>query len=152
MSTSGVMDVNEIRARLPHRYPILLIDKVRDIDAENGSAVGIKAVSGNEPFFQGHFPIRPIMPGVLTVEAMAQTSAVYVTEAVPEAAGKLVFFMSIDKAKFRRPVVPGDLMELHIQLIKARGAVYRFEGKAKVDGKVVADAEFSAMIVDPEEG
>jgi len=146
-----VLEITDIKKRIPHRYPMLLIDRVIDINVEEKSAVALKAVSGNEPFFEGHFPSKPIMPGVLTVEAMAQTAAVFVTEAVPEAAGKLVFFMTVDKARFRRPVVPGNLLNIEVKLIRSKGAVYRFEGKASVDGKVAAEAEFAAMIVDNEE-
>ena len=143
------IEISEIKKRIPHRYPMLMIDRITHVDIEKQEAIGVKSVSGNEPFFEGHFPDKPIMPGVLTVEAMAQVSAVWVTEALPELAGKLVFFMSIEKARFRRPVVPGDRLELHIKLQKNKGAVYRFEGKGKVDGKVVAEAEFTAMIADP---
>ena len=145
------LDVNAIKRLIPHRYPILLVDKVTSIDVEAKTAVGVKAVSGSEAFFQGHFPEQPVMPGVLTIEALAQTSAIYVTKAVPEAAGKLVYFMSIDNAKFRAPVVPGDLLHLEVSLLQQRRRVFRFHGEAKVDGKVMAEADFAAMITDPPE-
>jgi 3-hydroxyacyl-[acyl-carrier-protein] dehydratase len=142
------LDINEIMRRIPHRYPFLLIDKVTDIVLDN-RATGIKIVSINEPYFQGHFPTLPVMPGVLIIETMAQTAAVLVVSTLgSDAEGKLVYFMSIDKARFRKPVTPGDV--LHVQVIKSRkrGNVWRFTGTARVDGRVVADAVFSAMIMD----
>lgn len=142
------IDINEIMRRIPHRYPFLLIDKVTDIVLDN-RATGIKLVSINEPYFQGHFPTQPVMPGVLIIETMAQTAAVLVVSTLgSDAEGKLVYFMSIDKARFRKPVTPGDV--LHVQVIKSRkrGNVWRFTGTARVDGRVVADAVFSAMIMD----
>ena len=142
------IDVNGIMRRIPHRYPFLMIDRMTDI-VLNESATGIKCVSIAEPYFQGHFPERPVMPGVLIVEAMAQTAAVLVVSTLgPEAEGKLVYFMSIDNARFRRPVGPGDMVHVHVVKERNRGNVWRFTGSAKVEGKVVADAVFSAMIMD----
>jgi 3-hydroxyacyl-[acyl-carrier-protein] dehydratase len=142
------IDVEGIMRRIPHRYPFLMIDRMTDI-VLNQSATGIKCVTVGEPFFQGHFPSRPVMPGVLIIEAMAQTAAVLVVSTLgPEAEGKLVYFMSIDKARFRRPVRPGDVVHVHVDKDRHRGNVWRFNGVAKVDGKVVADAVFSAMIMD----
>jgi 3-hydroxyacyl-[acyl-carrier-protein] dehydratase len=142
------LDVNEIMKMIPHRYPFLMIDKVVDIVA-NESAVGIKAVTVAEPHFQGHFPQRPIMPGVLIVEAMAQTAAVLVVKSLgEEAMNKLVYFMTIDSARFRKPVVPGDMLRIQVTRKQNRGAVWKFEGKAMVDGAVAADATFAAMLVD----
>ncbi len=144
----GELDVLRIMDLIPHRYPLLLVDRVKDIVPAQ-SATGIKNVTFNEPFFQGHFPQRPIMPGVLIVEAMAQTAAVLVVHSLgPDAHGKLVYFMSITNARFRRPVVPGDTLHLEVEKEQSRGNVWRFAGKAKVNGTVVADATFSAMIAD----
>lgn len=141
-------DINKIMAMLPHRYPFLLIDKMVDIDVDSG-AVGIKNVSMNESFFQGHFPGHPVMPGVLIIEAMAQTAAAYVVFRLgDDAMDKLVYFMTIDKARFRAPVVPGDQLRLDVRVTKSRGMIWKFRGEATVDGTVVADAEFGAMIRD----
>ena len=146
--TIDEIDINGIMQMIPHRYPFLLVDKVIQL-VPNESAVGVKCVSVAEPHFQGHFPVRPIMPGVLIIEAMAQTSAVLVCHTLSsEAENKLVYFMSIDSARFRKPVVPGDVMHIHVTRKHTRGAVWKFEGKAMVDGKVVADATFAAMLVD----
>ncbi len=131
---------------IPHRYPILLVDKV--IEVEKNRIVGVKNVTFNEPHFMGHFPDKPIMPGVLIIEAMAQAAAIMVMnsgEYVPE--NTLVYFMSIDGAKFRKPVVPGDVLELHVETVQVRGPVWKLSGVAKVDGQKVAEANFSAMIV-----
>lgn len=142
------IDIGGILRAIPHRYPFLLIDRVVEI-VHDQSAVGIKNVSINESFFAGHFPNHPVMPGVLIIESMAQTSAVLVVETLgPDAAGKVVYFMSIDGAKFRRPVVPGDQMRVQVTKQRRRGPVWRFEGIARVDGAVVAQAVFSAMIMD----
>lgn len=142
------VDINRIKDMIPHRYPFLLVDKVIDIDSGQ-SAVGIKNVTVNEPFFPGHFPARPVMPGVLMIEAMAQTAAVLVVEHLGEdTEGKLVYFMSVDGVKFRKPVVPGDQLHLHVEKDRCRGNIWKFNGQAKVDGKVVVEASFSAMIVD----
>jgi len=144
----GSIDVMRIMELIPHRYPMLLIDRLKDIDLGE-TAVGIKNVTINENFFEGHFPSRPVMPGVLIVEAMAQTAAALVMLSLgAEAEGKLVYFMSIDGAKFRRPVEPGDQLELHVSKVQNRRAVWRFQGEAKVDGELVAEATFTAMIAD----
>ncbi|MCP5085497.1 MAG: 3-hydroxyacyl-ACP dehydratase FabZ [Rhodobacteraceae bacterium] len=143
-------DIQDIKRMIPHRYPFLLIDKVKDIDVGK-SAVGIKNVTYNEPHFQGHFPASPIMPGVTIVEAMAQTAAVMVVKTMDMMDNDmLVYFLSIDKCKFRQPVTPGDVLELHVSVLRARGKVWRFWGEGKVDGKTVAEAEFNAMMVPPE--
>lgn len=145
------LDILEIMEAIPHRYPMLLVDKVKDI-VPSESATGVKNVTINEPFFQGHFPSRPIMPGVLIIEAMAQTAAVLVMSSMGEAArDKLVYFMSIKDARFRRPVVPGDVLELRVAKEQNRGPTWRFKGEGVVDGKVVAEATYTAMIVDGEE-
>jgi len=142
------IDINGVMRMIPHRYPFLMVDRIADL-VSNESAVGVKCVSVAEPHFQGHFPVRPIMPGVLIIEAMAQTSAVLVAYTLgPEAENKLVYFMSIDSARFRKPVVPGDVMHIHVTKKHTRGAVWKFEGKAMVGEKVVADATFAAMLVD----
>ncbi len=147
MSERTELGIEEIIARIPHRYPFLLIDRVEGI-VPGERAVGIKNVTINEPFFPGHFPARPVMPGVLIVEAMAQTCAVLVVETLGEAAqGRLVYFMSIDKARFRRPVVPGDRLELEVVKDRARGNVWRFVCEAKVDGRRVAEATVAAMLM-----
>jgi 3-hydroxyacyl-[acyl-carrier-protein] dehydratase len=146
------VDILEIRRLIPHRYPFLLIDRLVDVRPQV-SAVGIKNVTANEPFFAGHFPARPVMPGVLIVEAMAQTAAVLVVTGMDLADdhGLLVYFMSIDKARFRHPVTPGDRLELHVVVTRGRAKVWRFTGEARVDGNVVAEAEFMAMIMRPED-
>ncbi|MDA5193776.1 3-hydroxyacyl-ACP dehydratase FabZ [Govanella unica] len=142
------LDILRIMELIPHRYPLLLVDKVKDI-VPGQSAVGIKNVTMNEPHFTGHFPQRPIMPGVLIVEAMAQTAAVLVVHSLGEEAhGKLVYFMTINDARFRKPVTPGDRLEIAVTKEQSRGNVWRFSGKARVDGVVMAEATFSAMIAD----
>ena len=146
----NTIDINRIIQMIPHRYPILLVDRILEIEGGE-SAVALKNVTMNEPHFRGHFPGFPVMPGVLIIEAMAQTAAVVVVEALgKKAEGKVVFFMSIEEAKFRKPVVPGDAMHLHIQKAHSRGNVWKFEGRAMVDGNLHAEATFSAMIVDKE--
>lgn len=141
-------DVTEIMNMIPHRYPILLVDRILEFTPGEG-AVGLKNVTMNEPHFMGHFPGAPVMPGVLIVEAMAQTAAVVVVKTLgDEAKGKLVYFMTIENAKFRKPVTPGDSLHIHVQKIHSRGPVWKFSGKAMVDGKVYAEASFSAMIAD----
>jgi 3-hydroxyacyl-[acyl-carrier-protein] dehydratase len=143
-----VIDINRIMQMIPHRYPFLMVDKVIDVVPDR-SAVGIKNVSAAEPHFQGHFPQRPIMPGVLIIEAMAQTSAVLVVETLgPEAEGKLVYFMTLDNARFRKPVIPGDTLYIHVSKERSRGNVWKFRGEAKVDGSLVAEATYAAMILD----
>jgi len=147
-ATVAEIDILRIMELIPHRYPILMIDKVIDVVAGE-SAIGVKNVSINEGFFQGHFPKRPVMPGVLIIEAMAQTAAVLVVHTLgPAAEGKLVYFMSVDSARFRRPVVPGDTVMVHVMRQRQRGNVWKFEGVAKVDGKLVAEATYAAMIMD----
>ncbi|MBF0560429.1 MAG: 3-hydroxyacyl-ACP dehydratase FabZ [Alphaproteobacteria bacterium] len=142
------IDVNRVMQMIPHRYPFLMVDRVVDL-VSNVSASGIKNVSVSEPFFQGHFPGRPIMPGVLIVEAMAQTAAVLVVETLgEEAEGRLVYFMSVERAHFRKPVIPGDRLFLNVQKQRQRGNVWKFKGAAMVDNTLVADATFTAMIVD----
>jgi 3-hydroxyacyl-[acyl-carrier-protein] dehydratase len=142
------IDIRGIMTAIPHRYPFLMIDRIVDLIV-NQSATGIKNVSVNEPFFAGHFPNHPVMPGVLIIECMAQTSAVLVVTTLgPEASGKVVYFMSIDSAKFRRPVMPGDRMHVEVTKKQSRGPVWKFQGIVKVDGAVVAEAVYSAMIMD----
>ncbi len=142
----AVADIKRILQMIPHRYPMLMVDRVIEMDLDK-SAIGIKNVSINEPFFQGHFPTEPVMPGVLIIEAMAQTAAVLVMSSLgQDGAGKLVYFMSIDDVRFRRPVVPGDRLELHVQKIQSRANVWRFSGKGIVEGKVATEAVFAAMI------
>lgn len=143
-------DINAVMRMIPHRYPFLMIDRVIDL-VPGESAVGVKCVSIAEPHFQGHFPGKPIMPGVLIVEAMAQTSAFLVAHTMGEEAGdKLVYFMAIDEARFRKPVVPGDTLFIHVTKTQNRGAVWKFHGQAKVEGKLVAESSFTAMVVDRE--
>lgn len=145
---SEVIDINRIMKMIPHRYPILLVDRVLEF-VPGESAVGLKNVTMNEPHFQGHFPSFPVMPGVLIVEAMAQTSAILVVQTLgAEAEGKLVYFMSIDTAKFRKPVTPGDSMHIRVTKVQNRKTVWKFKGEATVNGVLCAEAEFSAMIVD----
>jgi len=142
------LDVQRIMEMIPHRHPFLMIDRVVDAVA-NVRATGIKNVSINEHFFQGHFPSRPVMPGVLIIEAMAQTAAVLVVHTLgADSEGKLVYFMSVDNARFRRPVVPGDCLLVHVTKQRHRGNVWKFEGRAEVEGRLAADAVFAAMILD----
>src|SRR5439155_18435755 len=139
-------DIGRIMQLIPHRYPFLLIDRVEQMQADMG-AVGIKNVTINEPYFQGHFPGAPVMPGVLIVEAMAQTAAVLVVHTLGSAwEGKLVYFMSIDNCRFRRPVYPGDQLRIEVVKERSRGPVWKFQGTAKVSDKVVAQAVFAAMV------
>ncbi len=142
------IDIQRIIEMIPHRYPFLLVDKLIDV-VPGESAVGIKNVTANEPHFQGHFPDRPVMPGVLIIEAMAQTAAVIVVATLgKEAEGKLVYFMSIDNARFRKPVVPGDQLRLYCRKERQRANVWKFSGEARVDDTVVAEAVYTAMILD----
>ena len=143
------VDISRIMAAIPHRYPFLLIDRMEQVEF-NQSAIGVKNVTINEPFFQGHFPQRPVMPGVLIIEAMAQTAACLVVISLGvNFEGRLVYFMSIENAKFRRPVGPGDQIRIHVEKERHRGNVWKFSGVAKVDGVTVAEARYSAMILDP---
>ncbi len=145
------LDVRAVMRMLPHRYPFLLLDRVLELDGYK-RAVAIKNVSINEPFFQGHFPGAPIMPGVLIVEALAQTAAVLVVDTLgKEGEDLLVYFMTVDKCRFRQRVVPGDRLELHVRVIRGRGRIWKFWGEGRVNGQVAAECEFSAMIVSPED-
>jgi 3-hydroxyacyl-[acyl-carrier-protein] dehydratase len=153
-NTLDSVGIAGVMALLPHRFPMLLVDRVIDI-VPGQSATGIKAVTINEPFFAGHFPARPIMPGVLIVEALAQTAGVLAIHSARLAAGdapatdKLVYFMAIDNAKFRTPVEPGCLLHLKVEVVQDRGRIARFAGRAEMDGKLAAEAQFTAMIADP---
>jgi 3-hydroxyacyl-[acyl-carrier-protein] dehydratase len=144
----ATLDIARILRAIPHRYPFLLIDRVVDL-VRNQSATGVKNVTVNENFFQGHFPGHPVMPGVLIIESMAQTAAVLVVETLgPDAQGRVVYFMSIEGAKFRRPVVPGDQLRIHIVKQRSRGNVWKFSAVARVDGVAVAEATYAAMIME----
>src|SRR5271157_3571100 len=145
-SSMTVLDINDIRGILPHRYPFLLVDRIVELDAER--IVGIKNVTANEPFFQGHFPDIPVMPGVLIVEAMAQTAGVQVLSSIPDRDTKLVFLVSVDAARFRRPVVPGDQLRIEMRVIKRKGTVAKMAGRATVDGVLVAEAEVMCKLED----
>lgn len=143
------MDLRGVMAALPHRYPMLLVDRVESLERDR-SIVAIKAVTINEGFFQGHFPGRPIMPGVLIVEALAQAAGVLAVESLGLAnSGKLVYFMAIERAKFRAPVEPGVLLRLEVEFVQKRTTVCKFSGRARIGDKVVAEAQFTAMIADP---
>ncbi|HEY3951151.1 3-hydroxyacyl-ACP dehydratase FabZ [Phenylobacterium sp.] len=144
----GVIDITEIMARIPHRIPFLLVDRCEDF-VEGKSIVGIKCVTVNEPFFAGHFPNYPVMPGVLIVEAMAQASAVLMSKSLNvDPAGKAIFFMSLDNCRFRAPVRPGMVLRLAVEVTHSRRDIYKFRGRALVDDKVAAEAEWAAMVVD----
>ena len=146
--TVDLIDIGRIMEMIPHRYPFLMIDRMVDVVAFQ-SATGIKSVSINEPYFQGHFPGHPVMPGVLIIEAMAQTAAALVVHSMgSDAEGKLVYFMSVENARFRKPVMPGDTLYIHVVKKLSRGNVWKFSAAAKVDGTVMADAVYSAMIRD----
>nr|WP_137392431.1 3-hydroxyacyl-ACP dehydratase FabZ [Rhodoligotrophos defluvii] len=141
-------DINRVLQLLPHRYPFLMIDRIVDMDGDL-SGIGIKNVTINEPYFAGHFPGAPVMPGVLLIEAMAQTAGgLVVASRGEEGQGKLVYFMTIDKARFRRPVVPGDTVKIHVQLLRKRANVWKYRGEARVDGRLAAEAEISAMLTE----
>jgi UDP-3-O-[3-hydroxymyristoyl] N-acetylglucosamine deacetylase/3-hydroxyacyl-[acyl-carrier-protein] dehydratase len=146
-----IFDVNAIQRILPHRYPFLLVDKIIDFQMDE-RVVGVKNVTMNEPFFQGHFPGQPIMPGVLIVEALAQTGGVLMLNGIENPGNKLVFFMAINNVKFRKPVVPGDQLILEVQVMNRRSKVIQIRGQAFVDGNVVAEGEFTAAVVDREDG
>lgn len=139
------LDITRLLELLPHRYPFLLIDKVVEVDSDE-SAIGIKNVTFNEPFFAGHFPGKPIMPGVLIIEAMAQTAGAICLNGMEGEGTAQVFFLTIDNAKFRRPVVPGDRLEIHVRKLRQRGGIYKFACEAKVEGAKVAEAEVSAAV------
>ncbi|HJN25359.1 MAG TPA: 3-hydroxyacyl-ACP dehydratase FabZ [Rhodospirillales bacterium] len=144
------IDIVRIMDMIPHRYPFLMIDKITEV-IPDVSAIGIKNVTINEPFFQGHFPGHPVMPGVLIIEAMAQTSGVLVIETMgAQSEGKLVYFMSVDKARFRKPVTPGDTLSILVTKVQNRGPVWKFNGEARVGDTLMAEATFAAMIVDNE--
>ena len=148
-TAAGPLDIRRVMAALPHRYPMLLVDRIESLEIDKG-IVAIKAVTINEPFFQGHFPARPIMPGVLIVEALAQAAGVLAVESLGLAnSGKLVYFMAIDGAKFRTPVEPGVLLRLEVDFVQKRTSVCKFAGRATIDGKLAAEANFTAMIADP---
>ncbi len=144
-----ILDVNEIRRILPHRYPFLLVDRILELEPER--IVGIKNVTANEPFFPGHFPDFPVMPGVLIVEAMAQTAGVLVLKSIPDRESKLVFLVSIESAKFRKPVVPGDQLRIEMSVIRRKGSVAKMAGRATVDGVLVAEAEVMCKLQDKNE-
>ena len=142
------ISLQRVQEMIPHRYPFLMIDRVDQV-VTGLSAIGIKNVTINEPYFQGHFPSEPVMPGVLIIEAMAQTSAVLVVHTLGKAfEGKLVYFMSVDNARFRKPVIPGDQLRIHVKKDRHRGTVWKFTAEAKVDGVLVAEATYAAMILD----
>ena len=149
-SQDNEIDIVRVMEMIPHRYPFLMIDRLVDVVPDE-SAVGIKNVTINEPFFQGHFPGHPVFPGVLIIESMAQTAAVLVVKTMgAESEGKLVYFMSVDQARFRKPVTPGDTMNIIVEKVRNRGNVWKFKGKAMVGDTLMAEATFSAMIVDGE--
>ena len=147
-SDPTTIDITEVLDRIPHRYPFLLVDRCEEYKA-NESIVGIKCVTVNEPFFQGHFPHYPVMPGVLIVEALAQTGAVLMSKSLNvDVEGKAIFFVSLDNCRFRSPVRPGDVLALHVEVVRARGDLFKFKGVGKVGDKVAAEAEFAAMVVE----
>ncbi len=141
------MDVSKIMELLPHRYPFLLVDRILEVQGTQ-KIVGLKNVTINEPFFQGHFPGHPIMPGVLIVEAMAQTGGLLLMEQVKERENKVVYFMSLDAVKFRKPVVPGDQLRMEVEMLQFRGKIAKMKGVALVDGQVATEAEMMACVVD----
>lgn len=142
------IDIGEVMRRIPHRYPFLLIDRAEDYRAHQ-SIIGIKSVTINEPFFAGHFPIYPVMPGVLIVEAIAQTGAVLMSKSLDaDVSGKTIALFSLDNCRFRSPVRPGDTLRMPVEVVRARGDVFKFRGKAMVGERVAAEAEFAAMVVE----
>jgi len=143
----SVLNISDIMRRMPHRYPMLLVDRIVEIDKEEQSIIGLKNVTINEPFFQGHFPGIPVMPGVLQLEAMAQTAGVLLNE-IADMSGHVAYFMTIDKAKFRKVVVPGDQLMIHVRFLKFRSTTARFEGKIMVDDNVVSEAQMLCMITE----
>lgn len=148
-STPEQIDINRVMQLIPHRYPMLLIDRIVDI-VPGQRCTGIKNITFNEPQFTGHFPNQPVMPGVLMVEAMAQAAGALVICSTDNTTdGKLIYFLSVDDCRFRKPVVPGDRLELHVEIIHNRGNVWKFQGTGKVDGGVVCEAKYAAMLVDP---
>lgn len=147
-ASDGILDIEQIKQLIPHRYPFLMIDRIVEL-VPDVRVVGIKNVSINEPYFQGHFPTQPIMPGVLIIEAMAQTSAILAVHTMGEdAEGRIVYFMSIDSARFRKPITPGDTVHIHVEKLQSRGRVWKFSGRAMVEGTLMAEATFAAMIAD----
>lgn len=147
--TLGYADINRVMELLPHRYPMLMIDRIIEMKGDQ-SAIGIKNVTNNEPFFQGHFPGHPVMPGVLIVEAMAQTAgALVINHLGASGSNQLVYFMTVDRARFRKPVLPGDVLHVHVTKLQSRGTVWKYHGEGRVDGKVVAECDLGAMIAGP---
>jgi len=144
-----ILDINEIRAILPHRYPFLLVDRILELESER--IVGIKNVTVNEPFFIGHFPDFPVMPGVLVVEAMAQVAGVLVLKSIPDRDQKLVLLAAVENARFRRPVVPGDTLRIEMSVVKRKASVAKMAGRATVDGRLVAEAEMLCKLADKSE-
>src|SRR5687767_7730147 len=149
IASMPTFDINEIKEILPHRFPFLLVDRI--VEMEPDRIVGLKNVTFNEPFFQGHFPDFPVMPGVLIVEAMAQTAGVLVLKSIENRASKLVLLVAVENARFRRPVVPGDTLRLEMKLLKRKATVAKMSGVATVDGQVVAEAEMMCKLADKEE-
>lgn len=142
----GSADIQRVLELLPHRYPMLMIDSIIEMKGDE-SAIGIKNVTNNEPFFQGHFPGYPVMPGVLIVEAMAQTAgALVVNHLGTSGTNQLVYFMTVDRARFRKPVVPGDVLHIHVKKLQSRGTVWKFHGEGRVNGQIVAECDLGAMI------
>ena len=147
-SKLGKAEITDILKLLPHRYPFLMVDRIVDMEGDR-SATGIKNVTANEPYFQGHFPGNPVMPGVILIEAMGQTGAVLMSKSLDaDVKGKAIFFMSVDGVRFRRPVRPGDVLRMHVQVTRHRGDLFKFRGETFVDGKLAAEAEFAAMVVE----
>jgi 3-hydroxyacyl-[acyl-carrier-protein] dehydratase len=142
-------DINRVLELLPHRYPMLMIDRIIEMNKDE-SAIGIKNVTNNEPFFQGHFPGHPVMPGVLIVEAMAQTAgALVINHLGTSGSNQLVYFMTVDRARFRKPVVPGDVLHVHVTKLQSRGTVWKYRGEGRVNGQLVAECDLGAMIAGP---